>query len=67
MPLEDAEVEVVNELLTSRQWYKVMTHESKGDAIVKALFDKRFANGIALPLVLFANRKSGLEQIYLHQ
>mmetsp|Transcript_17010 Transcript_17010/g.24234 ORF Transcript_17010/g.24234 Transcript_17010/m.24234 type:complete len:220 (-) Transcript_17010:1540-2199(-) len=57
MPLEDAVVEVVNRLLTSRQRYKVMTDESKGDAIAKALFDERFANGIALTSIISQSKK----------
>ena len=47
MPLEDAIVEVVNWLLASQQKYKLMTDESKGDAVAKVLLDERFVSGIA--------------------
>ena len=57
MPLEDAVMEVVNRLLTSKQRYKVMTDESKGEAIAKVLFDETFVNGIALPIIISQSKK----------
>ena len=52
LPLDKAVVRVVNDLLTSRQRYKLMSESNKATSIAKAIFATDFANGIAFEEII---------------
>jgi len=47
LPLSEAIVATVNDLINSKQWYKLLSPKNKSSAVAKAVFHPNFANGIA--------------------
>jgi hypothetical protein len=50
--LDGAVAKVINDLITSHQRYKLMSHCNIGSAIAKVLFNPDFVGGVALSVVI---------------
>jgi len=57
LSLDEAVIRTVNELLDSKQRYKVMTVQNRAAAIAKAIFHTNFAHGIALDAIVSEAKK----------
>jgi hypothetical protein len=57
LPLEEAVIQSVNAMLSSKQRYKVMSVANILESIVKAIFNHNFANGMALNSIICHTKK----------
>jgi hypothetical protein len=52
LPLEEAVIQSVNALLSSKQHYKVISVANISESIAKAIFNNNSANGMALNSII---------------
>ena len=52
IPLDEAVIETVNKLLSSRQRYKLLSDKNKASLIAKAVFNPEFCHGVALEEIM---------------
>ncbi len=57
LPLEEAVIQSVNALLSSKQRYKVMSVANISESMAKAIFNNNFANGMALNSIICHAKK----------
>ncbi len=52
LPLHQAVIKVVDDLLISHQRYKLMSKKNVASSITKAVFDPKFCNGLAFDEIM---------------
>jgi hypothetical protein len=57
VPLNESIVSVVNDLISSRQRYKLLSKANLGAAVAKAVFDPEFVGGAALECIINQSKK----------